>query len=234
MPGPILPNTPFRIIRFAMQDAGLIPVGQAPNSEDLSDYLSRLNEMVNLWQTQGLKLWLNEDVPVTLLPSVPTYSLGTAGVKPLRVIQGYYLDSSNNRRVISPLSRDEYTRLSNVSQEGQINSYFVDKQQNTLDVTFWLTPDANAATGTAHLILQQPVENQIALDETVNFPQEWSIALHWGLAAELATGQPQAVINRCEAKALQYRTLLEDWDVEDTDTRFTPDTQQMYRTGAFR
>lgn len=234
MPGPILPNTPFRIIRFAMQDAGLLPVGQEPNSEELSDYLTRLNEMVNIWQTQGLKLWLNEDTAVPLVAGTATYSLGSAGVKPLRVIQGYYLDSSNNRRPITVLSRDEYTRLSNVSQQGQINSYFVDKQQNTLNVTFWLTPDADAATGTAHLITQQPVENQIELDETVNFPQEWTIALHWGLAAELATGQPQAVINRCEAKALQYKTLLEDWDVEDADTRFTPDPQQMYRTGAFR
>jgi hypothetical protein len=226
--GPILPNTPYRVIRFAMQDAGLLGMGQEPNSEELADYLVRLNELVNFWQTQGLKLWLNEDTTVPLVAGTATYFLATAGVKPLRVIQGYYLDSSDNRREITVLSRDEYTRLSNVTQEGQINSYFVDKQQSTLNVTFWLTPDADAATGTAHLILQQPIDNQIELDETVNFPSEWFIALHWGLAAEIATGQPQSVINRCEAKALQYRTMLEDWDVEDAPTRFTVDSQRMH------
>lgn len=234
MAGPILPNTPFRIIRFAMLDAGLLEQGQNPNSDDLADYFVRLNEMVNLWQTQGLKLWLNTDTSVPLIAGTATYSLGSLGVKPLRVIQGYYLDSSNNRRPIEGISRDEYTRLSNVSQQGQINSYFVDKQQNTLNVTFWLTPDTDAATGTAHLITQQPVNNPIQLDETVNFPQEWFIALHWGLSAEIVTGQPTAIVNRCETKAAVYRTMLEDWDVEDPATRFTIDQQMSYRTGAFR
>lgn len=233
MAGPILPNTPFRVIRFALQDAGLLEQGQNPDSEDIADYFVRLNEMVNFWQTQGLKLWLNQDTSIVLIAGTATYSLGSLGVKPLRVIQGYYLDSSNNRRDITDLSRDEYTRLSNVVQQGQINSYFVDKQQNTLNVSFWLTPDTDAATGTAHLITQQPVNNLIQLDETVNFPQEWFIALHWGLAAEICTGQPTAIVNRCEAKALLYRTMLEDWDVEDSSTRFTPDPQS-YQTGAFR
>lgn len=233
MAGPILNNTPDRIIRLAMQDAGLLGKGQEPDSEDLADYFSRLNEMINLWQTDGLKLWLNQDVSVVLIAGTATYQLGGPIYKPTRVIQGYYLDSSNNRREITVLSRDEYTRLSNVTQQGQINSYFVDKQQTTLNVTFWLTPDTDAATGTAHLVRQEQVTNLIALNETMNFPVEWFMALHWGLAAEISTGQPSSVINRCEAKAAFFKAKLDDWDVEDAPTRFVPDQRQAYVTGAF-
>mgnify|MGYP003350501246 CR=1 FL=1 len=49
--------------------------------------------------------------------------------KPLRVIEAYYLDSSGIRRPLVVLSWDDYFRLSQVNQVGQINSYFVNKQQ---------------------------------------------------------------------------------------------------------
>ena len=68
----------------------------------------------------------------------------------------------------------------------------------------------------------------------MNFPIEWRIALRWGLADELATGQPQSIMDRCQQRAISYRTMLEDWDVEDAPTRFTPDSRGQYSMGKFR
>lgn len=227
-------NTPSRIIQLAMQDAGLLQQGDTPNSEDYAEHMGRLNDMVNLWQTQGLKLWLNQDFPVTLIAGTPTYFFGPPSPKPLRVIQAYYADQFLNRRPLIALSRDEYTRLSQVTQLGQINSYFVDKQQITLNVTFWLTPDVEAATGVAHLIRQEQVTNMVSLNDQMNFPQEWFIALRWGLADEICTGQPQAIMDRCASKAGAYRTALEDWDVEDASTSFQVDQRTVQDRGRFR
>ena len=112
-----------------------------------------------------------------------------------------------------------------MTNQGAINSYFINKQQAQLSVFFWLTPDANAALGTAHLLAQVQVTNFISLTETINFPIEWRIALRWGLADELATGQPLAIMDRCNQRALAYRAALEDWDVEDAPTRFAVNTQ---------
>jgi len=78
------------------------------------------------------------------------------------------------------------------------------------------------------------VTNFISVTETMNFPIEWRIALRWGLADELATGQPQAIMDRCQGRALAYRTMLEDWDVEDASTRFTADTRGYGFMGRFR
>jgi hypothetical protein len=232
-------NTPFAIISDAYLDAGLLSRGEVPSSEMFVDGMRRLTDLINLWQTQGLKLWLLSDTSVTLVAGQARYVFSPAGdvamTKPLRVLQGYYLDSNSIRRPLNVLSWDDYLRLSQVSgNNGAVNSYFVNKLATTLEVFFWLTPDATAATGTAHVLLQTQVTNFTEVDETMNFPQEWRIALRWGLADELATGQPQAIMDRCEKRAQAYRQTLEDWDVEDAPTLFQPDSRGGYAQGNFR
>lgn len=231
-------NTPISIIQDAYFEAGLLQEGQAPNSEQIVAGLRKLTDLVNLWQTQGLKLWLNSDLALTLVAGTSTYTLGPAGstvmVKPTRVIDAWYADSNGIRRPLIPMAWADYIRLSKLTQQGAINSYFVDKQQTQLSVFFWLVPDTVAATGTAHLLIQQQVTNPISVTETLNFPIEWRIALRWGLADELCTGQPAAIMDRCAQRALAYRNALEDWDVEDAPTRFTPDSRVGNSYRSFR
>jgi len=223
---------------MAYKDAGLIQDGDEPTGEQYADGLMRLNDIANLWQTQGLKLWLNQDLAVPLVAGQGNYSLGPGGsvdmAKPMRVIESYYLDSSGIRRPLVPLSWDDYFRLSQINQTGQINSYFVNKQQFKLDLFFWNIPDALAATGTVHLLIQNQITQMVSLTDTTAFPIEWSMGLRWGLADELSTGQPQAIMDRCERKATAYRQALEDWDVEDAPTSFTPDQRALYATSSFR
>jgi len=243
MPGPATFNTPFRVITYAYRNAGKLDQDSEPSSSQFAEGLNRLNDLINYEQTQGLKLWLDQDISIAapiLVAGTALYTLGPTGTvvlagKPLRVLQGYFIDSSDNRRPIEPpMAREEYYRLSNVTQQGAITSYYVDKQQNTLNIYLWNTPDAEAATGTVHFIVQTQITQMIALTDALSFPQEWFLYLHWALAEELATGQPSAIINRCEQMAARYRTALEGWDVEDASTRFVPDSRSMQNRGAFR
>ena len=227
-------NTPISVINDAYFDAGLTQEGQTPNSEQIVAGMRKLTDLVNLWQTQGLKLWLNVDTTIPLVAGQGTYTMLPGGdidmVKPLRVLEAYYRDVNAIRRPLNPMSWNDYIRLSQVTNTGQINSYFIDKKQLQLDVFFWLIPDATAATGTGHLLLQTQVTNFISVTETLNFPIEWRIALRWGLADELSTGQPQAIMDRCQQRAAMYREMLENWDVEDAPTRFSPDSRGMVRS----
>lgn len=229
MTAPAFSNTPYRLIAFAMEDAGLLQAGDEPSSEQYAKYLLRLYDLINLMQTQGLKLWLQLDQSITLVAGQASYTMLPGGnvniTRPLRALQGYYLDTNNIRRPLVPLSRDEYTRLSVTTTQGAVNSFFTDKLKDRLTIYFWLTPDATAATGTAHLLIQQQVTNPISLTEDIAFAPEWALALRWGLADDICTGQPQAIMDRCAARATAYRTALEDFDVEDTGTQFQPDRQ---------
>lgn len=220
-------NTPASIIQDAYTDAGKLQRGQTPNSEQLVSGMRRLTDMIKFWQTQGLKLWLMQDLSITLVAGTATYTLGLSGnvvmAKPLQGIQAYWLDTNGNKTPLIVISQSDYLLLPQVTQRGALNSVYVDKQQNTLNITTYLTPDATAAAGTLHVLIRNSVTSFISVTETMNFPDEWRIALRWGLAAELATGQPKDVQDRCDMRAQMYRTALEDWDVEDAPTRFTVD-----------
>ena len=236
-------NTPKAIIDTALRNAGKLQEGQLPSSEQYAMYMGDLQRLINLWQTQGLKLWLQTDLSIPLTVGKGgagnPYTLTVGGdvnmTKPLRVQQGYFLDASGIRRPIYPLSWDEWMRLASTNQQGAIAQYFVDKQQTSLNVYFWLIPDSTAATGTAHLLVQHQVTDPINLTETMNFPAEWGLGLVWGLTDEICTGQPQSIMDRAQQRASVYRAMLEDWDVEDAATSFAPDMRQgAYYGGGFR
>jgi hypothetical protein len=223
-------NMPSRIINQAMHNAGLLAEGSIPNTTQYTDMMNRLNDLINYWQTQGLKLWLQTDQAIALVAGQASYTMKLGGnvniTKPMRILQAYYIDTSSNKRPLDPpLSREEYTRLSNVIQQGAINSYFIDKQQTQLVVYLWQVPDVIAATGAVHVIIQQQVTNIVTINDTMNFPQEWYVALCWGLADEICTGQPQAIMDRCEKKSAMLFDALQNWDVEDAATSFQPSSR---------
>jgi hypothetical protein len=222
---PALTNTAYRAIDLAMHDAGLLAEGTEPNSDQLARNLGRLNDMINLWQTQGCKLFLLEDVSQALTAGLALYSFGAAGTtvmaKPHRVVDAYLVDSSGSRIPLRALSWEEYVKVNNSTTQGTPNGYFVDKQYLLLKVSLWPTPaSGDATTYTLHVILRKQITNFVSLTDDMVFPQEWFIALRWGLADELASGQAQAIMDRCEKRAVAYRTALEDWDVEDASVYF--------------
>jgi len=236
-------NTAQLIVADAMFDAGLLEQGQSPNSEQLVLGMRKLNDVALFLQVnRGLKLWLNYDLSITLVESQGTYLLGPASesaevavdmTKPFRVVEAYYLDSSNVRRPLIPLAWKDYITLSQITQEGAINSYFVDKQKNLLSVFFWLIPDATAATGTGHLVLQKQADQVTTITQDMTFPVEWRMPLRWSLAYDLSTGQPEAIVNRCKTNMDAYVEALEDWDVEDAPTQFQVDQRAGYSTASF-
>lgn len=225
-------STAERLIQFAMEDAGLLGDGDTPTSEQFAKYTQRLNDLIGFWQTEGLKLWLQLDVSITLTAGKAQYTLKSGGdinmTQPTKVVDvGYYTDSSGNRRPITLISRDEYNRLGTVTQQGPINSYWPDKQQTQLAINFWMVPDTQAATGTAHIVVQQRVSRVVSITDSMNFPDEWMLAIRWGLANDICTGQPSAIIQRCERWSTYYRDKLDSFDVEDGSTKFQPDPQMV-------
>lgn len=229
MTAPANLNTADRLIRQSLKDAGRLQTGQTPSGEVYADALSRMYDLINTWQTQGLKLWLNVLQPVTLVAGTATYTLGPAGsilaLKPLRALEGWYVRTDGTQYPLNVLSWTDYQNLGNLTSQGAINSFFVDKQTANVVVKFWNVPDTAAAAGSVNLLLQRQAVSPTELDENVALPIEWYQALRWGLADELASGQPALIMERCERKANQFRSALEDWDVEDAPTKFQPNTQ---------
>lgn len=233
-------NNAYGIIVDAMVDAGLLQDGDRPNSDQLAVNMRRLNDTINLWQTQGLKLFLQEEVNVPLVVGQTQYVLGPSGPavtmsRPPRILQGFIIGAGAVRRPLVNISRDEWERLSQITgNNGQINSFMVDKQATQTNLNLWPAPDTVEATNTATFLMQIQAPNPIFLSDSVGFPQEWRIALRWGLADDICTGQPMPIMQRCAERAKAYRDALEDWDVEDTPTFFNVDSRFYQNAGRFR
>lgn len=232
-------TTIYGIINDAMHDAGLLEEGELPNSEQLTNNFRRLSDIINLWQTQGLKLFLLQQIDVVLTADVGLYSFGPTGTvvmaKPSRVLQANVVTPEGVQRPLVPMSWNDWMTLSQRNQSGTISSYFVDKQASLLNVHFWNPPDTSDAANQVQLLMQVEAPNPVNLLDSMDFPQEWRIGLRWGLADDICTGQPAAIMERCAQRSVIYRTALEDWDVEDTPTSFAPDTRSGYSVqGRFR
>lgn len=232
-------GTASSIVQAAYEDAGLCAVGSGISANQTARGLSRLEDMIQLWGTQGLKLWLQEDVAVPLVALQAAYTFMPAGdvsmVKPLAILQGAYVLNSGVRQPLTVASKDEYFRLPQYNSYGAINTYFTQKNQTNLTVYFWSTPDvAAAANGFCSLLVRKAVANPASIAAQMAFPPEWYIALRWGLADELTTGQPDSIVTRCATRAAAYRTALEDFDVEDAPTYFQPDQRMQYGAANFR
>lgn len=219
---PTLNNTADRIIRMAMKNVGMLAEGQNPSTENQTDYLARLIDLINLWQTQGIKLWLNRLQTVTLVAGTGDYVFG---VQEKRVLEGYYINAQNISTPLIPWAWSDWNRQPNKTAQGTINAYFIDKQLSQTILHLWQVPDGNAALGSCQFLVQDPVTTPPDLTTTVAFPNEWYMALQWGLADEISSGQPQVLVDRAARKAAAYRAALEDWDVEDASTSFAPDIQ---------
>lgn len=236
---PPVPQTCVQIITDAYQDVGILGQGDEPNSEMQASSMRRLNKYVNYLQTKGLKLWVQQDyslqapiLQVGVGGQGNPYTFGPGGLinmtKPRRIIEAYYADQNQVRRPLNIMGRQEWDTLSTTSTQGTVTSYFVDKQLTTLNLYLWLIPDAQAASGTVHVILDQQIPNFAEVTDTMAFPPEWALTLEWGLAHQLSTGQPQAVIERCKENMAFYQDELENWDVEDASTVFQPDPLGLF------
>ncbi len=226
------------IITRAMHNAGLLESTATASTDQVTAYLPRLNDLVNLWQTQGAKIWLSREVTVPLVAGKAGYTVGTGldvnVIRPLRVDGAYYLSTTGQRRDLGHLSRQEYRSMSR--QNGSVNSFYDERQPDRLILWLWNAPTtAEAAAGSVVIDVRSQVGNFGAVAASTAFPDEWALALQWGLADEISTGQPQAIMDRCRERATAYRTTLDDFEVEGADVRIEMDMSRSgYGTGSFR
>ncbi len=236
---PAVTNTVIDIIKDAMVDAGILGSGSEPDSDQLAENMRRLCDVINIFQVGGLKLFVYEELTITLVAGTQTYTIATPSAltlpnRHIKTISARILSTENNTRRINQVSWDEFTRLSVEASSGAIVSYVEKKTSGTLTISFYPIPDSTEATNTVKILTQKQIDNPTNLTDAMQFPLEWRMALRWGLADDICTGQPESIMRRCAQKAEYYRTLLEDFDVESAPTSFAPDTTLAYPTGAFR
>jgi len=233
-----------QVITLALRKLGVLEIGSTPDPDTVANAAMSLNLLIKQLSTDGLKLWKVSEVIIPLTANKTSYTLGgstsdlmydalnpTVAItdKPLKAIQGFYRNTQVTPPIDTPVmlvSKQEYNILGSKFSTGTANTIFYDPRNLNGILYVYLTPDINAQTNLQmHLVVQMPLNDLNSALDIPDFPNEWMNCLVWNLADQLSLeyGVPMNTRQEISQRAITYRTLLSDWDVEASSTFFAPD-----------
>ena len=225
-----------QIITYALRKCGVLELGVVPDSNTIEVAQESLNIMVKSWIIRGIKLWTQTELVLPLKSGQTSYTIGPVGPdlitdKPQRLFQAWIRNVADVPPIDIPLmllSNRDYNVLGSKFSTGTPNSIYMNVERDASVVSLFTTPDLySQGSYQVHLISQRLLQDANLSTGTLDFPQEWLLAIGWNLAAELAVdfGLDFGKIQWLEQKAAKFLTEVEDWDVEYTSTMFTPDVR---------
>lgn len=237
------------VITASLKRIRVLAAGGAASSNDLSDCLIELNNLLKMWETKGWLLWLADYVQVPLIQNKYRYTIGPnadvdPGYRPLRIREGSFIrqtcvDTPFDVQV-QILSRIEYNQFANKPVQGIPNSVYYDPQQgpgpNPVNYdpyaqgwgVLYVFPNPSDNMHTIFLDAHRPLQDIISVSQTFDLPLEWYQALIICLAAQIADYYevPEDRIRRLKAEAQAAEDYISDWGAQEwAPTWFTPDYQ---------
>lgn len=177
------------IIRSALSQLGVIPIGESyPASWD-TDWLRELNAMLQNWASEGLNLHvLTTSTPKTLTVGDPSYTIGSSGDinnrRPVEIVAAKVALSGSDYPLKVSNSILDYVPYMTKTAQGQPTHLFYDADYASALATIWLYPSpSDAYVMTLYSLTSlAPVATTA---KTIALPPEYEWALSANLAAHL-------------------------------------------------
>jgi hypothetical protein len=244
-----------QIISLALRKLGVLELGDTPDAATVTNASLALNLLIKQMNTEGLKLWKNQELVIPMTAGVNTYTLGGSSSvpmydsfdtgfttpitdKPLKLLQGFYRNSQASPPVDIPLqmlSKKEYNELGSKLSQGVPNSIFYDIKTTYGSLYAYTTPNNTVATNyKLHLVMQMPLQDLSRAQDIPDFPNEWMNTLIWNLADQLSIEYSVPNNHRQEIaiRAKAYKDELTAWDVDTYSTFFQPDFRMYVNSGS--
>ena len=208
------------IITEALQLVGVLGEGQSPSSDQLADCSRTLNMMTKAWQAEGFNLFTLATQTVDLVASTATYTLSP---RPMQILNAVIRNTSGNDIPLEQITRREYVELNDKDAEGAPTLFYYDPQVGTGN-TFTVWPVPSDTEYDVVIWYHRTLEDFDGGDDEPDFPQEWYMALTYGLAVHLTDkyGTPVMLADRLRIKADELKEAAWGFDAEHT-IYFQPD-----------
>lgn len=213
-----------QIATSALEQCGVVPVGDAPEAAHVVKAVEQLNFMLKTWGASAdPKLWLKTEGTVTLLASTASYSLANA-----RKVLSVRRQTSSIDTPMIELARQDYYDLPTKASLGMPTSWYFDPQRATRSLYVWQVPDATiAANTTLQYTYLRVIEDVDSLADDIDLPQEWTETIMMSLAARLIIPFRRHIVDATGAALIQQRAAelyaqLSSWDEEDAPIFFQP------------
>ena len=179
----IITNNVRDICTKALGALGVIAGGETPDNADLEEAAQWLNIWLKASQADGHEFYLRTRVSVTLADGTATYDLPALGspiTGVIEVVQAVVIESGQTyEQPLDLLTRNEYMDLPNKDTEAKPTHLFPAFTATTQVMTFWPTPDA---TYTAKLDVRKEFSDLSSLNDTLQSPDHWQMAMIYGVA----------------------------------------------------
>ena len=180
-------STPLDIITPALNDIGVIPIGEAVDARFSTLALNELNAMLLLWSIEGLKVptFIRETLIITA--NKASYTIGTGGdwntARPVKFESAFIRDSSNTDKHLSVYNDlHKYNEHSRKGMTGKPHEIYYDALNPLGQVYLFLTPVDNY---TLYLTSEKYLSTFSTISDTVLLPPEYLMALSKCLAQKL-------------------------------------------------
>lgn len=238
------------VITAALRRCRVLAAGQAASVNDMTDCALELDNLLKMWETKGLLLWLYDLITIPLVQNQYRYTIGPGGdinpgYRPLRAMEGTFLrytcQPCPNDITLQLLSRVEWLQLSNkICPSATPNAFYYDVQmdasQNPVSYdpyaqgrgVLYIYPPPALSTYSVGLNVQRPIQDITAPGQTFDLPKEWYYALVKCLASEIADYYevPEDRITRIKKEAIAALEYIADWGGQEwAPTYFQPDFQ---------
>jgi len=150
------------------------------------------------------------------------YTYTTKIQRPLEIIEARLVDADDKERPLGIISRAKYMAIANKNLEGTPNQIYVDAQLTDIVVYVW--PEPNDVKYRMKLTIKRPVYDLDSSTDDFDFPVEWSRAIKYNLAIELAPEYDVTVTKSVKDIAEESKDSVSGFDREQTSVQFLPDT----------
>lgn len=145
-------------------------------AEHVQDGARAINLALVRWSNAQPNLWTSEQQTVSLVAGTTTYTLPARSVMILSCFIRTGSGSTQQDRIMWPVSEFEYASFPNKNEQGFPSVYWFNRQI-TPQLSFYLTPDGSQ-TYTAYLqIVRQIQDANLPSGETPDIPYRWIDAL---------------------------------------------------------
>src|SRR5574343_804444 len=135
-------------------------------------------------------------------------------------------DTSDNETIVSGLSRQDYSQLSQKTSSGVVNQLYYQPRRDDGIIQVW--PCSNNCTDIILGTYDRDILDFDASGDYPDFPAEWTRTLIWCLAAEV--GQEEGIpLDRqqyIEGKAAEMLDVIKGWDNDTYSVRIQPDMSE--------
>lgn len=156
------------------------------------------------------------------------YAYTTKINRPLKIWNMYRRTADNLDTPIILQSLNEYSEQTNKLSDGTPLTATYDPQLT--DGRLYIWPEADDLTLYIQFWFHRPFEDFDLSTHNPDFPQEWYLALVYGLAtffADIYDIDPR-LSSRITKRAVNYKDSVLDWDTEDTSIFFSPDLTYQF------